>query len=162
MNNPTLKPGHLRRIKSLAMLTDEQLAALACHVEVVNCTQADVLFREGEPGDSMFMILEGQMRVFTKQKSGEVLFLRLLEAGELFGEVALLAKTPRSASIEAAKSSTLIKLTSAGLQNFIAAQPAAAAQFLYHLARALGRQLNDLTVKLRAQRNQTDFFSFLQ
>ena len=162
MNNPTLKPAHLRRIKSLGLLTDEQLTALACHAEVVNCAQSDVLFREGDPGDALYMILEGQMRVFTKQKSGAVLFLRLLDTGELFGEVALLTQTPRSASVEAVRSSTLIKLTSAGLQNLIAAQPAAATQVLYFLARVLGRQLNDLTVKLRAQRNQTEFFSFLQ
>ena len=122
MEKSSLKPGHLRRIKSLALLNEEQLAAILNYVDVVNCAQAKTLFLEGQPGDSMFLILEGQMRVFTTPRSGQSLFLRMLEAGDVFGEVA---------------------------------------QFLYHVARAVGRQLSDLTVKLRARREQDDVLSLL-
>ena len=112
MNKSTIKPAHLRRIKSLALLDDEQLAAFLDFVELVPCALSDTLFHAGQPGDSMFLILEGKMRVYIKQKSGEVFFLRILNAGDAFGEVALLNHAVRSASVEAVESSVLIKISS--------------------------------------------------
>jgi|CZKV01.1.fsa_nt_gi CRP-like cAMP-binding protein len=163
MEKSNLKPGHLRRIKSLALLNDEQLAAFLNYVEVVNCVPASSLFKEGEPGDSMFLILEGQMRVSTPKRTTEgSLFLRMLEAGDSFGEVALLSHGPRTASIEATQNSVLIKISSGSLNKLLSEQPALAAQFLYHLAKSLGRQLNDLTAKLRASSEQKDIISFIQ
>jgi len=161
MEKSSLKPGHLRRIKSLALLNDEQLAAILDYVDVVNCAQATTLFQEGQPGDSMFLILEGQMRVFTTPRSGPPLLLRMLEAGDAFGEVALLNHVARTASVEATQNSVLIKITSSALQRLLTEQPALAAQFLYHVARAVGRQLSDLTAKLRARREQDDVLSLL-
>jgi CRP/FNR family transcriptional regulator, cyclic AMP receptor protein len=162
MDKSNLKPGHLRRIKSLALLNDDQLAAFLDFVEVITCPHSGTLFKEGQPGDSMFLILDGQMRVYTKTRKGEILFLRMLDAGDAFGEVALLNQAPRSASVEAVRETVLVKLTSGSLQNLLSEQPALAAQFLYHLARSLGRQLGDLTTKLRARSEQADIISFLQ
>jgi CRP/FNR family transcriptional regulator, cyclic AMP receptor protein len=162
MDKSSLKPGHLRRIKSLALLNDEQLAAFLDYVDVVSCERSATLFREGQSGDSMFLILDGQMRVFIKKKNGEVVLLRLLESGDAFGEVALLNQAPRSANVEAVRDSVLIKISATKLQKLVADQPAVAAQFLYHQARALGRQLTDLTTKLRAIRDNADMVSFLQ
>jgi len=162
MNKSNLKPGHLRRIKSLALLNDEQLTAFLDFVDVVTCPHSGTLFKEGQSGDSMFLILDGQMRVYTKTRKGEILFLRMLEAGDAFGEVALLNQAPRSASVEAVRETVLIKITSASLQKLLAEHPALAAQFLYHLAKSLGRQLGDLTLKLRARSEQADIISFIQ
>ena len=162
MDKSTLKPGHLRRIKSLALLNDDQLAAFLNFVEVVTCPHSGTLFKEAQPGDSMFLILDGQMRVYTKTKRGEIVFLRMLNAGDAFGEIALLNQTVRSAGVEAVRETVLITLTSASLQKLLSEQPALAAQFLYHLARSLGRQLGDLTTKLRARSEQADVLSFIQ
>ncbi len=162
MDKSNLKPGHLRRIKSLALLNDEQLTSFLDYVEVITCGFSETVFREGEPGDSMFMILEGQTRVYTKTKGGEILFLRMLNAGDAFGEVALLTQAPRSASVEAVRESVLIKMTSASLQKLVSEQPAATAPFLHYLARTVGRQLSEMTTKLRARMEQPDMLSFLQ
>jgi CRP-like cAMP-binding protein len=86
----------------------------------------------------------------------------MLEAGDAFGEVALLTQSIRTASIEAAQNSVLIKITSTALQRLLSEQPALAAQFLFYLARAVGRQLSDLTAKLRARGEQDDVISLLQ
>ena len=162
MVTSNLKPGHLRRIKSLALLSDEQLAAFLNYAEVLNFPQSVTLFTEGQPGNSMFLILEGQMRVYSKTKGGEIIFLRMLDAGDAFGEVALLNQSARTASVEAVQNSVLITITSASLQKLMAEQPALAAQFLYHLARSLGRQLGDMTTKMRARFEHKDIISFLQ
>ncbi|HLZ54001.1 MAG TPA: cyclic nucleotide-binding domain-containing protein [Verrucomicrobiae bacterium] len=162
MDKSNLKPGHLRRIKSLALLNDAQLTAFLNCVDVVTCGFSETLFREGQPGDSMFMILEGQMRVYAKKKGGEVLFLRMLEAGDAFGEVALLNQAPRSASVEAVRESVLLKLSSASLGKLVSEQPGSAAPFLYYIAKTVGRQLGEMTTKLRARMEQPDMLAFLQ
>jgi CRP/FNR family cyclic AMP-dependent transcriptional regulator len=160
MDKSRLKPGHLKRIKSLAVLDDVQLASFLNFVEVVNLTPAASLFREGQLGDSMFLILEGQMRIsIEKRNSHEALLLRILEAGDAFGEIALLGRTPRSATVEAMQNTVLIQITADALQRLMSEQPALAAQFLFHLAKNLGRELNDLTVKLRTRSEQADLLS---
>ena len=162
MDKSTLKPGNLRRIKSLALLNDEQLAAFLNYVEVVKFGFSETVFREGQMGDSMYMILDGQVRVYTKTKGGEILFLRMLNAGDAFGEVAVLNQSARSASVEAVRESVLVKISSASLQGFVSEQPAAAAPFLHYLAKTVGRQLAEMTLKLRARMEQPDMLSFLQ
>jgi CRP-like cAMP-binding protein len=162
MNKSTLKPGQLRRIKSLALLSDEQLTAFLDFVEILTCPQSGTLFQEGQPGDSMFLILDGQMRVYSRTRTEEMHFLRMLEAGDAFGEVALLNHAPRSASVEAVRETVLIKMTSDALQKLVSEHPALAAQFLYHLARSFGRILGDLTIKLRARSEQADILSLIK
>jgi len=160
MDKSTLKPGHLKRIKSLALLDDAQLAAFLNYIDVVNLAQGVELFHEGQAGDSMFLILEGQMRVFTRKRdSEESLLLRMLEAGDSFGEIALLSQIPRSATVEATKPSVLIKISAPMLNRLLTEQPALAAQFLFHVAKTLGRQLTDLTTKLRVRSAQVDLLS---
>ncbi len=162
MDKSKLKPGHLRRIKSLALLSDAQLEAFLDYIELVGCEQSKTIFREGEQGDSMFLILEGELRVYSKQKGGEILFLRILSAGDAFGEIALFNQAPRSASVEAVKPSLLVKISASSLQRLLSDQPALAAQFLYHLGKTLGRQLSDVTTRLRAQRELASSFTFIQ
>ena len=162
MDKSSLKPGHLRRIKSLALLNEDQLVAFLNYVEVVNCARMATLFREGQRASSMYLILDGEMRVYTKQKNGEMILLRLLESGDAFGEVALLTKASRTASVEAVRDTVLIEISASALDKLTTEQPALAAQFLYHLARSLGRQLGDLTTKWRIFREQASMFSLVQ
>ncbi len=162
MDRIDLKPAHLRRIKSLALLTDRQLETFFNYIEIVVCPHSGIIFKEGQRGDSMYLVLEGELRVYSRQKSGEVMFLRILGAGEAFGEIALLTEKPRSASVEAMKESILVKISDAALKKLLAEEPALAAQFLYHQAKTLGRQLDDLTTRLRAQRDYKDIVTFIQ
>jgi CRP-like cAMP-binding protein len=160
MDKKSLKPGHLRRIKSLALLEDGQLAAFLNYIEVLNLSQSAILFYEGQPGDSMFLILEGQLRVFIqKRNNDQPLLLRMLEAGDAFGEIALLTQAPRSATVEVTQNCVLIKVSPDALQRLVTEQPSLAAQFLFQVAKTLGRLLNDTTTKLRIHSEQTDVLS---
>jgi len=162
MNKSELKPSHLRRIKSLALLEDAQLETFLNYIELVSYPQSGPVVKEGQRGDSMFLVLEGELRVYSKQKNAELLFLRILAAGDSFGEVGLLTQGPRSASVEAVKPSLLVKISAASLQKLVNACPSLAAQFLYHLARSLGRQLGDVTTRLRTNREFANAVTFIQ
>ena len=111
-------------------------------VEPVACGQNTVLFEEGDTGDCMYLILEGQMRVFHRKK-GQVVPLRLLESGDSFGDIALFHRTPRLASVEATCDSQLLKLTADGLKKLTAKHPELAAKFLHSLAVSLTQMYRD-------------------
>lgn len=162
MEKSELTPAHLRRMKSLALLNDAQLASFLNYVDLVQVPHSGTVIIEGQPGDSMYLILQGQLRVYSQKRSGEAIFLRLLEAGDAFGEIALLNHAVRSASVEAARESYLVKISSDALGRLMAEQPSVAAHFLFHLARSLGTQLTTLTKKLRNQLEVAGAVSFLE
>jgi CRP-like cAMP-binding protein len=156
-----LTPGHLRRIPSLNLLSEDQLAAFLNYVDVVSCKAGAKLFLESQAGDALYMILEGEMRVLVQQRGRQIAPMRTLEANDTFGEVALLSHTPRAASVEAVTECTLVRLSSTMLDKLMAEQPAAASSFLYYMARTLGCQLAEVTTKLRNFQKQVDLLSAL-
>src|SRR5581483_8833968 len=104
-----LKPAHLRRIRSLATMTEEQLGSFFGYVRFFQCGANEEVCREDEAADSMFLILQGQVRIMTEGRRGRPYFLRFLEAGDAFGQIALLDGGRRSATAEATKDSLLLE-----------------------------------------------------
>lgn len=63
--------------------------------------QGEKLFERGDPGDSMYLILKGRVRIYTRDTAGNEFTLRYLD--EMFGEFAMLDGRPRSTSADAAE-----------------------------------------------------------
>jgi CRP-like cAMP-binding protein len=76
-------------------------------MRTVDLDDGEVLFRRGEPGDALYVVESGQVRVFTLDEAGRELTLNTMNPGEAFGELALLDDRPRSASIAAIGPTTL-------------------------------------------------------
>ena len=77
--------------------------------------EGDVVFREGEPGDAAFIVESGAVGI-RKIVEGEEVELATLQAGELFGEMAILDGSPRMANAVAKEDSVLIKVPNKGLE----------------------------------------------
>lgn len=135
-----IKPGSLRRIKILAELTDEHLVSFARYLECQRVPQFATVVTAGEAGDSMFMLLEGELRVRVLVQGKESI-LATLEPGESFGELALLDEGKRSADVIANKESTVLSISRAGLRKLFEEAPALAAPFLYALGRTTAGRL---------------------
>ncbi len=135
-----IKPGSLRRIKVLAELADDQLMSFARYLEVRPAAQYASIVKAGEEGDSMFMVLDGELRVRVTV-NGKESILATLETGESFGELALLDEGRRSADVVANVPSTLLVISKSGLKKLFAEAPALAAPFLHALARATAARL---------------------
>jgi len=73
--------------------------------------EGDIVVTEGEAGSSLFLIVAGEVKVFTKGERGEHLPLAELSAGDFFGEVSVLSGKPRTATITAKTPVTAIELT---------------------------------------------------
>jgi hypothetical protein len=137
-----LKPGSLRRVKIFAEMTDEQLARFVGFMEVQNIRQWNEIVKQGDHGDAMYMILEGELRV-RLMIGGKETILTTLGSGEFFGEISLFDSGPRSADVIANKDSILIKITVEAFERLLREEPALAAPFLY----AVGKTL---TARIRA------------
>ena len=132
-----IDPRALRRIKILSSLTDEQLDRFAQFVEVEKIPQWTVIVKQGDPGDSMYCILEGELRARINVLGQETI-LATLSAGDFFGDISLFDRGPRSADVVANSDSLVVKITTAAFDKLAAEAPDIATPFL----RAVGRTLS--------------------
>ncbi len=136
MNSTDIKPEQLRSIKCLKHIADADCGALLEFLELEICPQNQVLFEEGAAGDCMYMILSGQVRVFSRRKGHEKT-LKDLGPGDVFGDIAMFNHTPRLASVQATTEAKLLKLTEAALEKFAAKYPNREVAFLRALSLSL-------------------------
>ena len=88
----------LSQIPIFASLGDEDRSSLAERIERQSFPKGRILFRRGEPGNALYIIIRGQVRIFSSTRQGNEITLAFLGAGEFFGEMALLDGQPRSAN----------------------------------------------------------------
>lgn len=95
------------------------------------------VFVEGEPGSEMFVVLSGQVQI-SKQGSGEAGVIATLEAGEMFGEMALVAGGKRSASAFAkGDNAQVVCIDQARFVYLVSQQPAFALSVMRMMAHRL-------------------------
>jgi CRP-like cAMP-binding protein len=90
-------------------------------IHVLN--DGEIIIREGDPGRSIFVILDGQVRVFTRDHHGKELKLAILGVSQFFGEMSLLSGNPRSSSVAAVDNCLLIELSFSSMRNLLQQHP---------------------------------------
>jgi len=86
-------------------------------------SQGSVVVREGESGDSLFLIGRGSAQVTLQGPDGQPSPLAVLKAGDFFGEVAVLERRPRSATVTATKRCRLLEIKGEECRSLLAAHP---------------------------------------
>ena len=88
----------------------EELVSVLTSVEPIRVPAGTAAVTEGEPGDSLFLVVQGTLAVTTRDASGTDVEIGRLNPGDFFGEVALLTQKPRTATVTAAVDSELLRL----------------------------------------------------
>lgn len=135
-----MRPGSLRRIKIFAGMDDAQIARFIQFLEVVKAQQFKEIVRQGDPGDAMFLILDGEVRV-RMMIGGKESILTVLGPGEFFGEIALFDHGPRSADVVANMETTLLRVTAAAFQKMAQDAPDLATPFLLAMGKTLTQRI---------------------
>lgn len=133
----------LSQIPIFASLGDEDRSSLAERIDRQSVPKGSTLFRRGEPGNALYIIIHGQIRIFASTRQGNEITLALLGAGEFFGEMALLDGQPRSASAEATEDTELHFLDRDNFFSFLMHKESALRAILCALSRRL-RRTDDL------------------
>lgn len=92
-------------------LSAEEFQQVVSKLSLRHYEEDTIVVREGDPGDSMFIVVRGEVRVLTRNAQQKEVILANLGEGEFFGEVALLTGRPRTATILTNVDSELLELT---------------------------------------------------
>ena len=95
----------LKSVKIFSSVPEAQLVDLATIVESVEYDAGELIVRQGDLGNSMYIVANGKVRVFERDKE-----LGILGSRAVFGELAALDPEPRAASVEAVEDCTLLRL----------------------------------------------------
>ncbi|MCA9777627.1 MAG: cyclic nucleotide-binding domain-containing protein, partial [Candidatus Eremiobacteraeota bacterium] len=112
----------LQRLSELEIfegLSESQLKELVAVGEISECPEDVVLFKEGDVGDKMYLIIEGSLEV-TTEADAQVF---MLNAGNVLGEIGLLDGLPRTATVTTASSCQLFGLSREEFESFISLDP---------------------------------------
>ena len=99
----------IRRVPIFAACSEDALSSIASLLKPVDARASDVIFREGDEGDEMFIVAAGHLRVVSDAATEKVVFSHL-GPGDFFGEMALLTGAPRSAAVIATTDANLWRL----------------------------------------------------
>jgi CRP-like cAMP-binding protein len=100
----------LHRCLLFVDLDDDALARVGSHLLRRRFRRDEVVFHQGDPGDSLHILASGSMKVTLPSLNGEEAIIASLRAGDFFGELALLDGAPRSATIIALEASETMVL----------------------------------------------------
>ncbi len=103
----------LRQLKKTPLfsgLTDDMLSSLAQKASTRRLSRDDVLMRKGETGDSLFLIHAGWVKIVTEDSKGDELIINKCGPGETIGEMALLDRAPRSATVIALEDAEALEI----------------------------------------------------
>lgn len=106
-------------------LNDAALAQIERESGWVDLKRGGVLMRQGEPGDSVFVLLTGRLQAAREEPDGRTRVVGDIVAGETVGEMAFFTGEPRSATVRAVRDSLLIALSRSTVEQLIASRPEA-------------------------------------
>jgi sulfate permease, SulP family len=132
----------IEQVSILRDFTPGEIAALLRHLERVNWPPGHVIFRQGDPGTALFLVTKGRASVHIRHAEG-VIRLVTFVPGTVFGELAILDRGPRSATVTADEDVVAFSLSGESFDALREAEPAVAIKLLS----ALGRELS---VRLRS------------
>lgn len=113
----------LRKVPFFAETPPDEFTRVAGKLRELTVPSGDDIIREGDAGDSLFLIARGVIRV-VKEIDGETVELATLVAGEFFGEMALLLREPRNATCRAVSPCALYELKREDVDEIQSACPA--------------------------------------
>ncbi len=91
----------LRSVSPFSRLDYEELKLLVGGLGMQSFNRGETIFFQGSSGNMLYIIVSGQVRIYTLSEMGQELSMTIFRAGDFFGELSLLDERPRSASAQA-------------------------------------------------------------
>jgi signal transduction histidine kinase len=120
----------LRKSPLFEGLSDEELKRLMDNAKPLSLRAGEYLMKQGEPGDSAYVVLKGEFEI-RKQSGQSVIKIDVRNPGDVLGEMALLSRSPRSASVIAITDSETLCISQEDFENLLATSSTAALAVLH-------------------------------
>ena len=134
-----IDPSVLARVGLFAELSADELAVLWVRLRRRMFAKDQIIFAEGDPGTSLYLVETGRVKISLASPEGKELVLNILGPGDFFGELALLDGEPRSADAVAQEPSQLLLLGREDFVSFVESSPMVAMGLLTAVGRWLRR-----------------------
>src|SRR5437773_5430155 len=141
----------LRSVPLFASLDSKATAELGKYLTIHDYPKSATIFRYGDPGDAMYLIDVGKVRISVTDADGAVVTLPELGDGDCFGDMAMLDGQGRSANATAIEHARLAKLTRDDFLSFMRSDPQVTLELLTALTHRLRR--TDELLRHRVSRN---------
>lgn len=120
---PAIRRQLLSKHFLMSTMPEQALDDLAKFTTVARFEPHRVIFSKGDPGDCLYGILAGRVRIYSTSPEGAEITLNMMEQGELFGEIALLDGSTRTASAAAMDHADLLRIHRAHFLPYVKASP---------------------------------------
>jgi signal transduction histidine kinase len=126
----------LRRLQLFSNISESDLDWLSSQVEPITLQAGENLMEEGKPGDSAYIIVDGEFEVVKKSDIQDIV-IAVREPGEIVGEMALLDQSTRMATVRAVRDSRLLKIRGETFQQMLSQSSSAAMAILHTVSKRL-------------------------
>ena len=135
---PTEQVPQLPAVSLFSGLEPQVLSDLAAQLERTYISGGETLYRQGEPGDGLYAVLSGRLRVYAERSSEGEQVIGEAGLGETVGELSVLHGELRATTVRAIRDSRLVKLTKSGFDRLLEKHP----QPMMDLARNIAGRLS--------------------
>lgn len=136
----------LRQTLLFAGLDDSELARIAHDLRRRHYEAGATLFHQGDPGAAVYIVETGRVRIYMPTEDGQEVSVIFYGPGEMFGEMALLEREPRSATAQAMEDTAVLVMGSAPFYRHLQENYQVALNVMQHLS----RRLRETTVQVRS------------
>jgi CRP-like cAMP-binding protein len=123
---PAIAPGYTKGLLASPLfqgLTEDELFTMIRELRLLSFDPGDIVITEGEPGQSLFILTAGSVKVSVRNAQGRTVRVTELRAGSFFGEMATVSGKPRTATVTAAQRCELLELDKAAVDQIAARHP---------------------------------------
>jgi len=146
------KPRILDRLEKSTLFsyfTPEELRDVARIVRTRRFGKGETIFKEGDVGEELFLVEEGRVAISKAVKGNIEQVLAHLGPGDYFGEMAVLEKIPRTASVSAEEDCLLLVIGEDDLIHLMENEPKAAAKIMFNLLKTFSKRLQATNEQVR-------------
>jgi CRP/FNR family transcriptional regulator, cyclic AMP receptor protein len=139
----------LKAVPFFTQLNEHELDVVRSVASERSYAKTAVVLTEGEMGDSLYMIQSGKVKVVIGDEEGREIILKILGPGDFFGEMSMIDKEPRSASVTTLEPATFLVLTHAAFERCVEQAPRIAKvvmQILAQRVREADRKIGTLAL----------------
>ena len=129
----------LRKAGLFQGVDPDDVEAISSEFEIIEVSRGQILFHEGEPGDSLYIVLSGKVKLGRRASDGRENLVAVMGPSDQFGELSLFDPGPRTATAVVVTDGRVARLPKAALQKWVEERPQIAMQLLRVVARRLRR-----------------------
>jgi CRP/FNR family cyclic AMP-dependent transcriptional regulator len=129
----------LRKAGLFQGVDSADVEAIVSEFEIMEVARGQVLFHEGEPGDSLYIVISGKVKLGRRASDGRENLVAVMGPSDQFGELSLFDPGPRTATAVVVTDGRVARLPKAALQKWVEERPQIAMQLLRVVARRLRR-----------------------